>query len=450
MPPRRSKNVGKRGKPAKSKGKASKQELQANMRKKLAERQGEKTICLTMIVKNESANMVRLLDSLESIIDMICIVDTGSTDDTPIIIEHWGMTHDMPTTVHSEPFRNFAYNRTHSAQMAKKTYPEADYLLLSDADFVWEIGNFDKVLLIDHKYLVDQKNNSLTYANIRLLSNRVDWVCLGRTHEYWTEADKQTEFKGNIRAHKITTLMIDDREDGGCKDDKFIRDERLLLEGLNDPEEPEHLKTRYKFYLAQTYKDLERHDKSVEWYQKRVKDGGWAEEVYYAEFQTGFNYEQWAWKIRHAAMLLDKKEQTEADKAYLVKWNSENKTAEELMSASTKNFTNAGVHYLKAYQYRKTRAESLYYATRMYRLLKMHAEAYQLACIGKDISYPSDSLFIERGCYDYLFLYEITIVAYYLPEHKDHGREAITQLMKRNDLPEHIAKSVENNSRFYI
>ena len=444
---------------AKGRGKGVSNETKTRLRTTLAQRQGPKKICLTMIVKNESANMVRLLNSLKSIIDMVSIVDTGSTDNTEEVIVQWGQEHDIPTTVHHEPFQNFAYNRTHSARMAKKTYPEADYLLLSDADFVWEIGDFNRVLLIDHKYLVDQKNLSLTYANIRLLSNKVDWVCLGRTHEYWTEADDQSDYKGEIRTNKITTLFIDDREDGGCKDDKFERDERLLREGLDDPEEPENLKTRYKFYLAQTLKDLERHSESVYWYQQRVPDGGWAEEVYYAEFQTGYNYEQWANKVNQAVKYLEHlgepcdkhtPEQEDEFRNYIAKWNPLNLSSEALAELVNKNYVYAAVHYLKAWKYRPTRAESLYHLTRMYRLQGKNEQAYVLALKGRNIPYPNDSLFIERACYDYLFDFEISIVAFYLPEHKAEGRKCIVKLMERNDLPPQIRAVVEQNSRFYV
>ena len=39
-------------------------------------------ICLNMIVKNESAILRRLLESVLPLIDSYCICDTGSTDDT--------------------------------------------------------------------------------------------------------------------------------------------------------------------------------------------------------------------------------------------------------------------------------------------------------------------------------------------------------------------------------
>ena len=49
----------------------------------------EKKLCLCMIVKKESRTMERCLNATKSIVDFVSICDTGSTDNTPEIIENW-------------------------------------------------------------------------------------------------------------------------------------------------------------------------------------------------------------------------------------------------------------------------------------------------------------------------------------------------------------------------
>lgn len=429
-----------------------KENLKQRLRKKAALNKGEKKICITAIMKNESKNVNRLLDSLLPLPpDMISIVDTGSTDNTPDVIKEWGKKHNIPTVVHYEPFKNFAYNRTHSIRAAKEAFPEADYFLLTDADFLWEVGDFNKTLLIDHKYHVEQYNKFLTYTNIRLLSSKVDFECFGVTHEYWAEAKQQTNHVGEIRTGKITTLRINDLEDGGCKEDKFERDERLLLAGLEDPETTDNLKTRYKFYLGQTMKDMCRYNESIEWYTKRVNDKGWAEEVFYSKFMIGFNNEQLGWKKKHALFLLGKQNKTEADNKHLKDWNPNDLTPDELFKESNKHFTDAAINYMAAHNYRKTRSEPLLYLTRMYRMLGMNQQAYDIAIMGRDIPYPkSDGLFINSNCYKFSFDFEISIVAFYLEDKKQEGREITAKLMQRDDLPSDIRATVERNSRHYL
>ena len=54
----------------------------------------EPTLCLNMIVKNESKIIERLLSSVLPIIDSYCICDTGSTDNTIEIIENFFKKHN--------------------------------------------------------------------------------------------------------------------------------------------------------------------------------------------------------------------------------------------------------------------------------------------------------------------------------------------------------------------
>ena len=51
------------------------------------------TLCLNMIVKNESKIITRLLATVHPIIDCFCICDTGSTDNTVELIETYAAEH---------------------------------------------------------------------------------------------------------------------------------------------------------------------------------------------------------------------------------------------------------------------------------------------------------------------------------------------------------------------
>lgn len=415
----------------------------------------EKTICLTMIVKNESKNMVRLLNSVKSIIDCISIVDTGSTDDTPDVIKNWCINNKIKYAIHHEPFKNFAYNRTHSVQMAQKTYPDVDYLLLSDADFVWEIntgGIFNKRLLYDHKYLVNQYNTTISYDNIRLLSAKVDWECLCLTHEYWSECKVQRQHVGEIRTHTLTTIKINDLEDGGCKTDKFVRDERLLLEGLSDPDLRLDHKIRYTFYLAQTYKCLGNYESSIEYYKKRIEYKGWAEEVYISYYQIGKCYDSMSDIYKKVIDLTEKKTLTENEQKYINEHNKNNLPIEELYILWNKINDNAIKWYVDGWIYRPSRAESLYHATALTRKISRHEDSYKYALIGKKIMLSNDTLFVEPKCYaeSWCYDYEISIICFYLKDKKQEGADACLRLLDRTDLPEDIRQRTEQNCKFYI
>lgn len=431
-----------------------KQLIEKRLKEKLASKTTQ-TVCLAMIVKNESKIILRLLTSLLGKIDMISIVDTGSSDNTKEIIEDFGKQNKIPTAVHCEEFKNFCYNRTHSVKKAQETFPKATFILLSDADFIWE-GDFpNKNFLIEQGYSIEQYSQDYRYWNTRLLKANIDWECKGVTHEFWRACKNQTKYQGTINMFaKITSLRINDQEDGGCKLDKFERDERLLKEALANPKNEEKgILIRYKFYLAQTLRTMGKYDESNEWYLKRIEDKDYDEEVYFCYYKIGTNYEHMAWKhldeikeeCKHKQ---DENDDTETD------YESEEDVLEEhekYNETAIKFFNLAKEYFKKAYHFRKTRAEALYALTRLHRIISEHSEAYRNALIGKKIKYPSnDNLFIEANCYDYLFDYEISIVAPYIGK-KEIGAKALGKLLARkHDLPSHILKTCEHNAQFYI
>lgn len=93
------------------------------------------TICLCMIVKNESAVIERCLDSVRDLIDTWVISDTGSTDGTQELIR--SALREIPGELHEEPWTDFGHNRSLNIAHARG---KADYLLLLDADHVLRRG----------------------------------------------------------------------------------------------------------------------------------------------------------------------------------------------------------------------------------------------------------------------------------------------------------------------
>lgn len=242
------------------------------------------TFCLTMIVRNESKNMNRMLNSVKKFVDFISIVDTGSTDKTVEVIRKWLKNNNKLGKVHEERWVNFSHNRTQSVKLAEKSFPQTEFFLLLDADMelkqvaqkdviLEKIGNSSKILLTQ---VMPNKNY---YPNVRILRNGVPWACYGATHEYWSNDflyDKP--YKTYNVPKKL--MFIKDNDDGGYKTLKFVRDEQMLRQGidyenqrinffvnmlLRDPSNEKTklrlkhhrgLRNRYHFYYANTSKTL--------------------------------------------------------------------------------------------------------------------------------------------------------------------------------------------------
>lgn len=94
-----------------------------------SQEKGNISICLNMIVRNESHILQRALTSVKGLIDYWVIVDTGSTDGTQELI--CDVLKDVPGELYERPWHNFGHNRTEALQLARG---KSDYILFLDAD----------------------------------------------------------------------------------------------------------------------------------------------------------------------------------------------------------------------------------------------------------------------------------------------------------------------------
>ncbi len=348
-------------------------------------------IVLILMVRNESKIIQRCLKAVEGIVDAFCVHDTGSTDNTCELVEEFLQTHNGCLT--KSEWRDFGYNRTESFREARKFLQGQDlsqiYGLLLDGDMVFQVGTLMSQTLTEVGYTMIQKNGNLEYPNCRLVRMEYDWVCKGVTHEYWD---------GPATSLSKSICYIDDKNDGGCKSDKFERDARLLEKGLAD--EPENV--RYMFYLAQTYHCLGRNLDAIRMYKQRINAGGWVEEPWYSLYVIG------------------------------------------QIHMSMGNIPSFEKYMLKAYAMRPTRAEPLYKLTKYFRENAQHYKAYQYMLLGLAIPSTTDSLFIEKDVYDSLFYYERSILDYYVKtDKKDGARSTMNYLMRSSNMLENVLSNLQ-------
>lgn len=362
-------------------------------------------VVLISMVKNESAIIARCLESCADICDAFCFLDTGSTDGTIGIIEAFLQDHDGAHF--SEPFVDFGHSRTRSFQLCKEwlqqQHPDWDlhqvYGLLLDADMVLKPSPSLKTFDFQKGcYQVIQRVNFLEYPNTRFMRMSDTWECIGVTHEYWGGDSFHTETLPK------TLVYIQDKNDGGCKSDKYMRDIRLLEEGIKNDKKNE---IRYTFYLAQSYENIDK-QRSIFNYKKRIQMGGWFEEVFIAWMRIGDLTDNPVEKVNC---------------------------------------------YLEAFEVDGKRSESLYRLARYYRLQGKNHLGFQVGKMAKSISYPEDrSLFLEKDVYDFKINEEISICAYYNPYPNDAviGFQCCEDNLLRRCVPEQSFNLAFENEVFYI
>lgn len=350
-------------------------------------------ICLVMIVKNEASIIGRCLTAALPHIDTWSITDTGSTDDTPKIIERFFAEHKIPGKLSLAPFKHFAQARN-AALEAAKTVDGWEYALLVDADMVLT-GTIDKKKLTAPAYdLVQSKSDDLDYDNTRLVRRDAVARYIGVTHEFLSVS-------GNVR---LTSLAIDDRDDGGSKSDKADRDIRLLTAGL--AEEPDNV--RYMFYLAQTYRETGRYHQAIQWYTRRIQGGGWDEEIWFSKYGIALSF-----------LAID----------------------DEL------NFIKA---CFDAYNCRPTRGEPLKLLAKFFRERSQNDSAMLIAEALMKIKTPKDKLFIERNVYEHGAEQEFAIAGFYshIPSRREKAYESCADLTVR--FNSFIRNEARRNITFYL
>lgn len=358
-----------------------------------------------MIVKNESKIITRLLQSVVEIIDYYFICDTGSTDDTVIIIQDFFKESGIPGKIIYEPFQDFGYNRTVALRRCIEL-KNIEFILLLDADMIIKINeNFSiqefKRSLSSDIYYFYQGSDTFLYKNIRLVKKRPGMIYSGVTHEFF-KALENSKYE-TIDKDKI---FIQDIGDGGSKTEKFTRDIELLKKGL-EVSPDNH---RYLFYLANSYRDSQLYKDAIETYHKRIKVGGWNEEIWNSYYSIGNCYKK------------------------------------------LNDYPNAIYYWFEAYNFYPDRIENLYEIVKYYRINKSNSLAYTIFKLADSVRKNKtnyDNLFLQRDIYDYLLDYELSIIGYYCNTDNYNIINTIMNVIKFLHKDETILKSVLSNYKFY-
>jgi len=172
-----------------------------------------------------------------------------------------------------------------------------DYALMIDADDVLEIKDIDieyfKESLTHDYYDLTIKLGNIEYYRPQLFNLSKPLAFRGVVHEFFEAPPSSTTAK----AHGLTILA--GVHGSRSKDpQKYLKDAVALEMALLDKTDP-FMRSRYTFYLAQSYKDAGQLAKAEEAYFRRTEMGGWDEEIFlslleiaYMQAERGAPFEQ--------------------------------------------------------------------------------------------------------------------------------------------------------------
>lgn len=330
-------------------------------------------VCLNLIVRNEAHVIERCLQSCHHLCNSWLVVDTGSTDNTIHKIED--LMYPKPGRVLSKPWKNFGHNRTEALNLAKEIQ-KPDYLLFIDADEVFQYSDtFQWPDLTAEAYNLNVEYSGVNYTRMALVRADLPWRWVGVLHEY-LECDKK------VNALTFSEPVIFVRHDGARSKDPntYKKDIQILEDALyGDP-----TNARNAFYLAQSYRDAGLYREAMKAYQHRSQMPGWDEETWYAMYEVG--------------------------------------------NMQVKLGIDPHESYIKAYDFRPTRAESLYKLALFNRTQLRYQATNTFAKLGVHVPRTNDRLFVDAGVYGWKLLDELSISSFYIGDKKT-GIDACAALL---------------------
>jgi glycosyltransferase involved in cell wall biosynthesis len=361
----------------------------------------KQTICLAMIVKNESKVIERCFNSVKRLVDYWVICDTGSTDGTQEIIKNFWEKEGIKGELYEHEWKNFGHNRSLLMKLAKG---KADYIITLDADEVFEFENDFEIPYLDKdSYCIWTRKGATDYQRLQLVSDKFDWYYKGVCHEYLTHVEKE----GNVPSTQsvLQKIMNIPYPDGFRSSDsnKYKKDALVFEMALLD--EPDNI--RYIYYLAQSYRDSQDYDNAIKYYKKRVEmaKNCTSEETYYAQYQI-------------ALCKLCKNEP----------------------------FENYAGDLLKAYNIRPIRLEAAHTFVKTCRMNNLNYIGYQTFkhLLERDNLETKDTSFLHMDAYKWSMLNELSLVAVSCKLYKE-AESIIQRILDEKKYPEKMLPVLENN-----
>lgn len=249
------------------------------------------TICLNMIVKNESHIIKKTLEHLHCIFkfDYWVICDTGSTDNTKDIIVDFFDNAGVSGELHDNEWKNFAHNRSKALEYA---YDKTDYLFIFDADdYIHGDLKLPEKLTYDSYSL--KFGPKFVYYRPLLINNRKKWKFKSVIHNYLfclDKENKQIDLRGNyhIESRRLGNFNLDPLK---YKKQAEVLEKEFKIE--MDKKEDIGLAYRYAFYCGQSYRDFNDTQNAIKWYKKVVEElNNWVQEKYYSCIELGNLYKK--------------------------------------------------------------------------------------------------------------------------------------------------------------
>lgn len=338
-----------------------------------------------MIVRDEAASIVKVLESVKPDIDHWTILDTGSTDGTQDLVR--GVLGNVPGSLHEEPFVDFATTRNRALELAGQ---RCTFALMMSGDEVLVGGVALRTFLYDKAadpagaYQVELALGQLRFNQSRVTRTDGGWRYVFPVHELLVPPTGEWAAPRDV----VPGCHVLHERTKPETPEKYLQHAQLLRRYLKDhPKEP-----RCTFYLAQSLKDAGRYDDAIDVADQRIA--------------------------------IDAGNRAEVFAAHMVKaWSA---------ARGGRRWSEVQGYLLAAYAHDPTRAEPLFEIGAHWRGLERHAVAYLYLSRAWRLPMAS-GLFVDAEVYRWRAAFLAGICAWYVGEFEEGEAATRKALAARPD-----------------
>jgi hypothetical protein len=234
---------------------------------------------------------------------------------------------------------------------------------------------------------------------MQLVSNRVAWCYRGVLHEFPSGDGAQA-------TGHLPIIMRRNHDGARRRDPDTYRRDAAILEAALQTETDPFMRSRYTFYLAQSYRDCGSRELALHHYLQRAEQGFWQEEVFIALYEAA--------------------------------------KQKEALDHPTQEVIDA---YLRASDAQPSRAEAFHGASRLCRNRGLNQLGYEIAKRGLDLPFPEGGLFVEEWIYEYGLKDEFAVNAYWAGDYLA-CLEVCQRILTCSEISEEMRTRVKDNIRF--
>ena len=214
-----------------------------------------------MVVRNESSVLARCLRSIEGLADKLCIVDSGSSDDTVEVAMGFGADVLVDSSLADARGRMLDFSAARNAALRMAS---TEWVLTIDADEILRVEDLPAL-----RALLDEP--TLQAVEVRIRSGPSRWY-LPRVFRVrpWTVYHERVHEWVDIRGrvHRTDDVTITNHPDKSGKESGPQRDFRLCAQILR--EDPNNL--RAVLYMGRALRMLGRHRAAVHFYKRYLRE----------------------------------------------------------------------------------------------------------------------------------------------------------------------------------